>query len=168
MAAINMKYFLLFTRPTERSPETHLMIQPLNYCCLISKVAVRNYFLTLATLTTYTSTIHSSTLRIHPEDWEWARDLFKTILVPELRITLLSKVPFHLACYIWHTDIYLLHSGLSQTYEHWMVLLNFATVPSMTDYLPSHQRHLGPTLQHNQGTSYPAWDHEELDICLQN
>lgn len=90
------------------------MVQPLNYCCLISKEAVRNDFLTPATLTAYTSTIHSSVLRIHPEDWEWARDLFKIILVPELRITLcyqksLSTLPAtsDIVTYIYYTQVYL-------------------------------------------------------------
>lgn len=90
------------------------MAQSLNYCCLISKEAVRNYFLTLATLTAYTSTIHSSILRIHPEDWEWAKDLFKVTLVPELRITLgYQKSLFTLPAisdiltYIYYTQVYL-------------------------------------------------------------
>lgn len=113
MAQINTRFFLLFTRPTERSPETDVMVQSLNYCCLISTEAVRNYFLTLATLTAYTSTIRSSILRIHPEDWEWARDLFKVILVPKLRITLcypksLFALPatFDILTYIYYTRVY--------------------------------------------------------------
>lgn len=114
MAQINTKFFLLFTRPTERSPEAHLMVQSLNYCCLISKEAVRNYFLTLTTLTAYISTIHSSILRIHSKDWEWARDLFKVILVPELRITLCYQKPLFtlpatldILIYIYYTQVYL-------------------------------------------------------------
>lgn len=90
------------------------MIQSLNYCCFILKEAVRNYFLTLATLTAYTSTIHSSMLRIHPVDWERARDLFKVMLVPELRITLCyQKSLFSLPAtsdiltYIYYTQVFL-------------------------------------------------------------
>lgn len=90
------------------------MIQSLNYCSLISEKAVRNYFLTLTTLTAYTSTIHSSMLRIHPEDWEWARDLFKVILLPELRITLCYQKPLFtwpatsdILTYIYYTQVYL-------------------------------------------------------------
>jgi len=109
---IIITFFLLFTRHTERSPETNLICPVTELLsCLISIVS-KGFFLhpcdphSLYIYYLY----YSSILRIYPEDWKWGSDLFKVTLVPKLRITLcyqesLFTLPatFYRLTYISHT-----------------------------------------------------------------